>query len=77
MAKGKEVVGKMSFVDHVEAASQRRLINGEYQRGFMEGYHKAVIEVGGALDGLLTRFDGVATAGRYDFKTQAESFSQP
>lgn len=72
----KQAVSTMSFTDHIDMVERRRLINGEYQRGFLEGYQKAAKDMAGAIDGMLTRFDHVAVAGRYDFKAKTEEFTQ-
>ncbi|MDY0301383.1 MAG: hypothetical protein RBQ99_07340 [Trichlorobacter sp.] len=77
MTKEKKPAGlTMSFTDHVVMTEHRRLINGEYQRGFLEGYQSAARDMAGAIDGMLTRFNHVAVAGRYDFETTTEKFDQ-
>ncbi|MEI6207328.1 MAG: hypothetical protein WCP20_11130 [Desulfuromonadales bacterium] len=63
---------KLSMTEHVSDATNRRLVNSEYQRGFMEGEHKAAEKLAQklseALNEMLAKYNGVATMkkiGRY------------
>jgi len=46
--------------EHVADAQRRRLINSEYQRGFMEGQHESAREFAVLIDRILSRYDQVA-----------------
>jgi hypothetical protein len=50
--------------EHICSVSQRRLINAEYQRGFMEGQHQAVVELAACIDRILGRYNHIAQAER-------------
>lgn len=54
-----------SMTDHVKSVNTRRLINSEYQRGFMEGQQEAAMVFAGCIDMILKRHDHVATAGTF------------
>ena len=58
----KETLVKLE--DHVKWVETRRLINSEYQRGFMEGQQKAAIEFAELIDKMLGRYDHVAISGK-------------
>lgn len=60
----------INMKEHVHGVTQRRLINSEYQRGFMEGQQKAALEFAECIDRLLGKFDHVALAGRLVFEKQ-------
>ena len=61
---GCKMSGK-SLVEHVKMVERRRLINSEYQRGFMEGQQKAAKEFAVLIDNMLGRYDHIAIAGGY------------
>ncbi len=48
------------LVSHIQALEERRLVNAEYQRGFMEGQQAAIKEFAAFMDGMLGRYDHVA-----------------
>ncbi len=61
---------KITMRGHVKGIKTRRLINSEYQRGFMEGQQAAALSFAGCIDGLLQRYNHVAIAPVFaDIKT--------
>lgn len=56
----------VSMKKHVASVNERRLINSEYQRGFMEGQHSAAMELAECIDRLLDKFNHVARADKLD-----------
>jgi hypothetical protein len=63
----------ITFRKRIENAATIRLINSEYQRGFMEGQHQAAMEFAECIDRLLAKHDHVAVAGRVVFDKKPES----
>lgn len=55
----------VKITNHVKQVKARRLINLEYQRGFVEGQHEAALVFAVCIDTLLKRHDHVATAGNF------------
>ncbi len=51
---------RVSLEDHVKEIQSRRLINSEYQRGYMEGQQAAAREFAAVVDNILFRFEHVA-----------------
>jgi len=55
-------IKKSTLRNHLETTCRRRLINSEYQRGFMEGQQAAAKEFIVLIDSIMSRFDHVAVA---------------
>lgn len=49
---------------HVEWVQERRLMNSEYQRGFMEGQHEAVKKIALCIDQILEKHNDVCLCER-------------
>jgi len=59
-----------TLTEHVEDVVKRRLMNEEYQRGYMEGQHQAALEFAEIVDRLLSRYDHIAVAGKIVYPRQ-------
>lgn len=55
----------ITMEDHVSYIKERRLINAEYKRGFMEGQQEAAMVFARCVDTLLQQHDHVATASNF------------
>ena len=49
-----------SMMEHVKDADSRRLINGEYKRGYLEGQHAAALKMAECIDSLLAEYNRIA-----------------
>ncbi len=56
----KQKMKKNTLTKHVADAQNRRLINSEYERGFMEGQQKAAMSMAGSIDTILQQYNHVA-----------------
>ena len=45
--------------DRINDICTRRLVNSEYQRGFMEGYHAAASEFSKAIELMVNKFNQI------------------